>query len=551
MLLITSFVIIAWGQPDSGLFLCLLASSCGFAFFWVPLLHFKKKDRFWIGTGWFTSVQLAQLSWLADTNYQGLYILFVYFALSLLIGMQFGLLCSLFPKRLSLKLHPLLGLAGGWTLLEWVRLYVMCGFAWNPIGLAMTALPTTSQIASIGGVYALSFWTAWVNLLLLSALVNRSLRRGLTTAFALLIPFLFGLIHIKYHDIRPKEGVFRAALIQTALLPHEKSYFRDKPSEYVSPYDQWISIIDYLDREKVSHVELIALPESALPFSARDPIYPYREVEKILKEAWGSSDWSYLLLPPFAEKGDKWYVNNLFWARAFADHYNAEVVIGLEDQESGKGKSYNAAFHLLPQSKRIDRYEKRILLPLAEYLPFPFLKPLVSRYGILDFFTHGTQAKVFKGRMPLSVSICYEECFGHLIREGRLKGAKLFVNLTNDAWYPHSRLHLKHYLHGRVRAIENGTPLLRACNTGVTVAVDSVGRTVDQFGNWQNLNLKKGALIVEIDRYTYSTPYTYFGDTLIVGISLLCVLSSLILALRDARADNIVHVQKTSELFPL
>ena len=199
------------------------------------------------------------------------------------------------------------------------------------------------------------------------------------------------------------------------------------------------------------------------------------------------------------------------------------MVIGLDDSDEATGENYNAAFHLIPHKIAINRYEKRVLLPLAEYLPFSFLKPLVARYGITDFFTHGKESKVFEGRYPLNISICYEECFSHLIREGKLGGAKLFVNVTNDAWYPSSRLHLTHFAHGKLRAIENGVPLVRACDTGVTAAVDSLGRTVGQLGQ-ENLELQRGALVVEVQLYTYSTLYTFLGDYLIVALSFALIL---------------------------
>ena len=246
-------------------------------------------------------------------------------------------------------------------------------------------------------------------------------------------------------------------------------------------------------------------------------------MKRIAETLWGEVDFSSLLVEPFIEKrGGRTYVSNSFWAQAVSDHYGAEMVIGLDDFDGEH--SYNAAFHFVPRTLNITRYEKRVLLPLAEYLPFPFLKPLIARYGINSFFTHGKGAKVIEGRCPLSVSICYEECFSHLMREGRSKGAKLFVNVTNDAWYPFSRLPQQHFDHGRIRAIENGVPLVRACNTGVTAGVDSLGRTLGRFENSNgNFELERGALFLPIDLYAFSTLYTLWGDGFILVLSLVCL----------------------------
>jgi len=527
LLFFVSLIIVAWGQPDDSLILSVLASGCGFALFWMILFSFpSKKKRFLLSSLWFTLVQAIQLSWLATPQYQGSYIFFVYGVLIVFLGVQFGLLSLLLPEKPLFKLKKLLAIAGVWTLIEWGRLFILCGFAWNPIGLSMTAFPTSAQIASIWGIFGLSFWTAFVNLLVLSTLVSRSRRRGVFAGAAFLFPFLFGIAHIKYHEIKKESAQesYRIALVQTSLLPSEKSYFYQYGHEFVSPYNQWKSIAKYLDEKGTLNVDLIAMPEYAVPFSAHTAVYPYEDVVYVLQETWGDQDWSYLLVAPFVEnRNGQWYVNNLFWAQAFADHYEAEVVLGLDDTDEVKGENYNAAFHVMPHTLNINRYEKRVLLPLAEYLPFSLLKPLVARYGINDFFTHGTEAKVFEGSHSLNISICYEECFSHLIREGKLNGAKLFVNVTNDAWYPSSGLHLKHFSHGKLRAIENGVPLVRACNTGVTAAIDSLGRTVGQLGT-ENLELQKGALITELDLYTYSTIYTYLGDYLIVTLSLIFII---------------------------
>jgi apolipoprotein N-acyltransferase len=231
------------------------------------------------------------------------------------------------------------------------------------------------------------------------------------------------------------------------------------------------------------------------------------------------------LIAPYAEKKmitgqEKWMVSNLFWMQAIANFFNAELIAGLDAQEKVDKKNYNAAFHLKPHQTDISRYEKRVLVPLAEYLPFNWLIPFVKSYGISEFFTHGQEAKIFNGKVLISSSICYEETFSELIREGRLKGAELFVNLSNDSWYPSSRLPQQHFDHGRLRAIENGVPLLRACNTGMTAAIDAMGRVIFQMGEktdehtWQS-----GAASLSFQIYHYPTLYTFWGDKAIVILS--------------------------------
>lgn len=532
---VLSFFIVAFGQPDASSLLSVLASGIGFALFWLILFAYPStKVRFRVSFAWFTAVQAVQMAWLATPEYQGVYIFFVYGLLSMLLGLEFGLLSLLFPKKKRVALSRLFGIAALWTLFEWSRLFILCGFSLNPAGLSMTAFPVSAQLASIFGVFGLSFWVMLANLLFLNFYLQRKKSYGISAAAVFLFPYLFGLLHIQYHDQRRGKNsqTYNVALVQTGLLPDEKYFFYDKKGAFVSPYEQWLAILKYLKEFEGRKIDLIVLPESAVPFSAKPYVYPYEQVNGVLASVWGeNARFDDLLISPFALSKDGWRVNNLFWAKTIADQYGAEVVLGLDDTDHHLGKSYNAAFHLMPRQTAIGRYEKRVLLPLAEYLPYSFLRSLAARYGIVDFFSHGKEATVFRGGCPLNVSICYEECFSHLMREGRINGAKLFVNVTNDGWYPSSRLPLKHFFHGKLRAIENGVPLVRACNTGVTAGVDSLGRIVAVFD--EEAKIKKGAILVSLDLYAYSTLYTRFGDYLIVT---LCILFLIVFALRRRKS---------------
>ena len=540
MLFAVSWFIVAFGQPTFSPFLSILASSFGYSLFWIGMLSIPlKKTRFFHSAIWFTSVQAIQLSWLATPEYQGVYIYFVYAILIFCLGLQFGLLALVIPLKFPIKQYQIFGIASFWTLLEWSRLYFFCGFAWNPVGLSLSAYPISSGLASIGGVFGLSFCVMVINLFALNAYFfckgfsegvyeSLSKRPIVVWGFVLLIPYFFGFSQICYHEKKKSSSekeIYQVALIQTALKPDQKGFFSDQIHRFISPFDQWKRILQSIKIPESKSLDLIVLPEAALPFQAHLRVYPYKEVLKIIQNEWGSKDFSHLLYFPLAEQkespqGKIWFVSNAFWGQALADHYAAEVIMGLDDTDQKNNKSYNAAFYFSPNNRTIQRYEKRVLLPLVEYLPYSFLHSLSAQFGITDFFTPGKEAKVFNTKHPLSISICYEECFSHIVREGRLKGAKLLVNITNDGWFPHSRLPLQHFDHGKLRAIENGVPVIRSCNTGVTSGIDSLGRIIgklqDEKGQFEWM---QGALILPIDLYSYPTIYTQVGDYLILAIS--------------------------------
>ena len=165
----------------------------------------------------------------------------------------------------------------------------------------------------------------------------------------------------------------------------------------------------------------------------------------------------------------------------------------------------------------MERYDKQILLPLAEYLPFDFLRPLTKSYGIYAFFSHGEGAKIFGEKKLFSPSVCYEETFPSIMRQARVEGAELFVNVTNDNYYPNSSLHKQHLFHARLRAVENGIPLIRACNSGGTAAIDSFGKMLAFFQS------QEGVLQCRLATYHYPTLYSFWGDFGIVSLCLVII----------------------------
>jgi apolipoprotein N-acyltransferase len=487
--ILLSFLIVAFGQTSWCPLLGPCAALFGYALFWRT-----NQGRFWIGTAWFFAVQLVQLSWMTAIEFQGIYILFIWLGLSFWLGLQFGVITFLLKKPLNL--WTVLGVASLWTLMEWARMHILCGFSFNPVGLALSASLYSMQFAAVFGILGLSFWVMLVNLCLLS-------RRFYMWGGFALFPYLFGAIHLLYYSHGDTREL-KVALVQTGLLPSEKSLFGGRVSAYISPYVQWQRIIHYLKEKEKEAWDFIILPESALPFAAEDRIYNIGSVKNILTQEGIAS----------LESGDE-KVSNLFWLRALSHHYQTNVIAGLDGKDIDEKKYYAAGYYLSPKFEGYYRYEKRILVPLAEYLPFSWLKPLVASYGISDFFTHGTSAKVFQGPVPFAISICYEETFPSLMRESRLQGAELFINLTNDNWYPSSRLPLQHFDLGRIRAVENGIPLLRACNSGITAAVDSLGRTIAVFEG------TSGVLSTNLSLNCRRTLYTFWGDAAIIGLSFL------------------------------
>lgn len=519
-LVLISCLIVAFGQPSFAPWLGPIAAAFGYTLFWRAIAIYPLgKQRFWRATVWYTVISLIQLSWMSSTQYQGLYILLVWLGLSIGVGVQFGLLTLLIPYKLPLRLPRILAIASIWTLFEWSRFFFLCGYSWNLSGLAHSN-PYSLQMASIFGILGLSFWVIFVNLIGLKALDGKAISHYAIWIGAVCFPYLFGAAHLGFHQKKMEKTAnapFSCLLVQTGLLPSEKSYLHERAFDFLSPYHQWMRILYLLKDTQAA--DLIVLPEAAVPYSGEKCVYKQGQVDKIFFEVFGPAiaDSFPIAAQPYQNKEK---VSNAYWVQTLSNYFQSDVIIGL-DHEDEKGLAYSSAFYVKPQEITLERYDKRILVPLVEYLPFSFLAPLVKGYGITEFFCHGTEAKIFDGKIPMSVSICYEETFPQNVREGRLKGAKMLINVTNDGWYPFTLLPSQHYEHSKFRAVENGVPLLRACNTGISAAVDSLGRPVGKLEESLDARrLHAGVLYAEINPYEYRTLYTLWGNG---GILFVCL----------------------------
>lgn len=548
ILCLLSWVVVAFGQPAWSSILGMCAALFGYALFWRVLLCYPNwKERFLLATGWFTAVQIVQLSWFISHPY--LYIFSVYFMLSLMLGVQFGLLAIFITPSHILRTRSIIALASLWIIFEWSRLYFLSGFSWNPAGLALSGNIYSLQMASLLGVFGLSFWVILSNLLALRAYWLRGTLISTCVWIAVAaIPYAYGYMQFQIHEAaftQSDKRPFRAVLVQTAFPVEEELGIKDRSLMVEYVINEWRQILSIIKKQFGKPIDLIVLPEFVVPYGTYSFVYPFEIVQKAFEEVFGKESIKSLpsLKTPLATTFDTSFgrslnlVNNAFWAQGIANYFKTGVLVGLEDAQENKAgdiELYSAALYFRPSEeladasflKPVDRYEKRILVPMGEYIPFAFCRTLAAAYGVSGSFTCGKNAKVFMaGNVPFGPSICYEETFGNIVRENKRLGAELLANLTNDAWYPNSRLTQQHFEHARLRTVESGIPLIRACNTGITGAIDSLGRNIDTL---PETNAKEewlsDSLHVTVPLYTYSTLYTRVGDGLIVTFSAIMVL---------------------------
>lgn len=518
-LYLISLLITAFGQPDRNPIFSLLSIIIGYAGVFRVLIEIEEgRRRVLAGFIWALGVQLFQLSWVATTHYHGMGIIAVYFFLCILIASQFAFL-SWFIQKNSPPLRTSFAIASIWTCMEYSRIFLFCGFPFNPAGLSLSFSEYPLQIASILGIYGLTFYYIFTSSVACYALFQKKKKLLAIWAFLLAFPFLFGVIRLEFHrkDFFASPPVV-VGLVQTGLSEEERwSCFGDLSCP-ISQFEQWERIFNHLKEGGREVFDLIVLPEVALTGDAFEIIAAYEDVQE--KFNIGED-----IAPPFAEpfatlhQSGKWYVSNAWIAQSLANKYKADLIAGLVTFVKDRNQSHNSAFHFEPFKQNLNRYDKQILVPLTEYLPFNAMRALAAKFGVTSFFLHGNESKVLPGRIPLFTSICFEEGFSHIVRKGRANGAKMLINITNDGWFPQSRLPIEHFNLGRIRAVENGAPLLRACNTGITAAIDAFGRISAALPERDKQGLNIGTVLTGRVQYYYTnTIYTKCGDALILAI---------------------------------
>ncbi len=514
-LTLVAFAVLTFGQPAYFADLAPIAALMGYALFFLQTKDLAPRMRFWCGFSFFSCIQAVQLWWFTSHPFH--YIWAVYFTLCALMGLQFGLL-TLFASRKTLS-TPLgcFFLAGLWTLLEWSRLFWFSGFYFNLAGLYLTAQTVTLQMASLIGTLGLSFWTILTNCFVAYAWIHRPQRKAAILALAIAItPFLFGAIQLN-HLLDRQEAYdeenppLHTVIVHSKKVPDEMLVSLPKTTSPLErAFERWQEILYALAPLRGEKYDFILLPEVIVPFSSTSLVYPKSLLDAIFLDLFNT---------PLTTTSDD-YVCSEDISRALTGIFGSPLIVGLEGTQASsydpKQKFFNSAFCFTGENYPSLRYDKQILVPMGEYIPFSWAKAIAMKYGIFDSFTPGTTSKVFcLGPHRISPSICYEETFPSIMRKSGALGVTAFVNLTDDYWFPDSKLGIQHFEHARARTVENGTPLLRSCNYGISGAIDSLGRTAIAKEASPSMN----AFIATVSSFHYKTLYSIIGDAPLLILS--------------------------------
>jgi len=177
---------------------------------------------------------------------------------------------------------------------------------------------------------------------------------------------------------------------------------------------------------------------------------------------------------------------------------NKKVIIGTIRID--KNKFYNSFLFL--EKDNIQIFDKQILVPFGEFLPFrSYLKFLENISGNVDF-TPGNKERIIKSNDQVNILpvICYEVIFNKILRKINEKEIDILINITNDSWFGNTLGPYQHFYHARMRALISNKYLLRISNNGISAIIDNNGKVL----NFTKLNTKKSfKYLLEIKNTIY------------------------------------------------
>jgi apolipoprotein N-acyltransferase len=457
----------------------LLAYVCGIVWYAGTCYWIFNTMRQYGGVGTVAALGLLLLFCMYLAIYHGVFGLLI----SLLASPVDGDGPNPFSRRVLL-LAPFV-----WVAVELARTLVT-GFPWDLLGISQVDNIPLSHIATVTGVYGLSFEIMVVNTALAAAFVIRSERGQRSKRKPLLLATAAAIVVLQAGRLISPPAVptdHTARLVQQNIPVLQggewtKEYFdgtlRDLSVVSLTAPSLSLPGQDPSKRgASSSRPDLIVWPESPAPFYTTDPAF--REtVSNIARE---SQSWM--------------LVGSLGTLNAAQSPTHATQL-------------FNSGSVVSPGGEWGERYNKMHLVPFGEYVPFKrvfgFAGGLTQEVGD---FSPGTSRAPLQAASKLGVFICYESIFPDEIRQLAANGAEVFVNISNDGWYGDSGAYAQHLKQARMRAVENNRWLLRDTNTGVTAAIDPFGRVVSTIPRKIRAALDANYALTNV-----TTFYTRHGD---------------------------------------
>jgi apolipoprotein N-acyltransferase len=377
-------------------------------------------------------------------HYGGLPAVLAYLLLipgALVIGVFHGLFALLVVRviqrwgRISILLAPIF-----WIALEWVRLEVT-GQLWNALGYSQAYHPILIEAATWGGVYAVSFQIVVINSVVALLIISRT---KLSIAAAIVVAFAVFLISDSFtpptgesYVQQTEHGVNVVAVQPNVPMAAGKSADEIQAliERHVSLSTQALATLGDTQGSR-----LVIWPESPMNFTYG--------TDTTLRE----------------------FVAN------FTRQNHTSLLFNSLEPAPNDG-SYNSALLVNEEGRLISQYDKIRLMPFGEYVPLPQWLPGASLIsGIVGEFTPGSNYTLMPfGDRKAGVFICIESAYPWIARRLSHDGADVLLNISNDGYLGPTAVMRQHLANAIFRAVENGRPVLRVTNTGLSALITAQG----------------------------------------------------------------------------
>lgn len=436
------------------------------------------KAAFWLGVFSGLAHFMGLLYWIVyvTTVYGGLPLplgIGVLFLLAGYLSLYRGMWALGLNWAAARGLNPLWWAPTLWVALEFGQTYILSGFPWELLGNGLYRFPLLLQISDLTGVYGLSFLVVLINVSLFLLFYpprgwqSRRFHHLPVVCLVLLAWVGYGFYRLGVIQ----EQAVHSPKIQVAVVQGNIKQGEKWKKEMVQATLERYAALT----RQVRGAHLIVWPETAAPFFFLRTPDLTAQVQKVAQENGG-----YLL----------------FGAPAW--------------ELTAQGESYfNRAYLLSPQGEVAGTYDKAHLVPYGEYVPlkrfFPFIGKMVAMVG--DFAEGPVGGVVSLPEGAVGPLICFESIFPYLSRAQVQNGARLLVNMTNDAWYGTTSAPYQSLAIAVVRAVENHVCQARAANTGISAFIGADGSIL-----WQSQLFVPAALALELPLFPGGSFYSRYGD---------------------------------------
>ncbi|MHC8507973.1 MAG: apolipoprotein N-acyltransferase [Rhodospirillales bacterium] len=364
--------------------------------------------------------------------------------------------------------------AVAWTLTEWVRAWALTGFPWNLTATVWAFHPAPLQPAAWVGGYGLGFVTMLLAgapaLLAGTGNRNENENRG-ARRFALALAALC-VVWAAAAGLR----------LAPASAPGPDSVMLRIVQPNIAQRDKWVTekrLGHVLDQVVLSSgegdVDAVIWSETAVPFALNRDV----RLRALVGQAAAAAKAGVILTG----------------------------ALGVEGYGADSRKVYNTLYALWPDGRLRHHYNKSHLVPFGEYVPFRDVLPIEAVAMGRGSFTPGPGRVTMRvdGLPPFSPLICYEIMFPGRAYDPADRPEWL-LNITNDAWFGYSTGPFQHFAAAVLRAVEEGLPVVRAANTGVSGVIDAHGHVIESLGLEQ-----RGVIDAHLPAALKPTLYGRFG----------------------------------------